>query len=142
MSQKIILIVKDNVSQKFKTFLDDLSENNIKYHIERSLEDALDYRMNYKDKIDIVVLDMRFPILDGNDVNYYAGAELMPKLIRHNNEIVIILNTPADKFLYKLFPENNVIYVSKRNVFYSTHIKEKMRKTDSRVLGVLDLLKK
>ena len=98
--------------------------------------------MNYKDKIDIVVLDMRFPILDGNDVNYYAGAELMPKLIRHNNEIVIILNTPADKFLYKLFPENNVIYVSKRNVCYSTHIKEKMRKSDSRVLGVLDLLKK
>lgn len=141
MSEKIILIVEDNVNRKYKTFLNDLSGVGIKYRIEQNMEDALEFFINNKDQIDIVVLDMGFPLEDGNDGNFYAGAILMPKLIRHKDEIVIILNTPADCFSYKDFSTKNVIYVAKRKVCYSKHI-ENILKQNPSVLGVLDLLKK
>lgn len=142
--EKTLLIVEDNVKGKLRYFFDYLNNNEenlqFKYRVFDNLDDAWDFYIKNIEQIDIVVLDCAVPRKPHTDVAFYAGLEIMPRIINRNINISIIFNTPA-RIQYEGLNPNNVIYLSKNRSILSDIMERKIKK-DSRLHVVFDALKR
>lgn len=145
--EKTLLIVEDSIYTKLKYFLNYISNYNqvskqnkkIRYAIFGNLEDAWDFYINHLEQIDIVLLDCAVPRKPNTDVAFYAGLEIMPRLINRKKDISIIFNTPAKIEYEGLNNPFNVIYVSKNRTVLSDTMETKCKR-NSRLKFILDNL--
>ena len=146
--EKILLIIEDSIYSKLRYFLEDINSKNqvskqgekIEYAIFDNLEDAWDFFIKNREQIDIIILDCAVPRKPNTDVAFYAGLEIMPRIIRRKEDISIIFNTPA-RMQYDALNPNNVIYVSKNRTILSEKMEGKSQ-NNKRLNYILGLLRK
>lgn len=138
--KKVLIIAEDNINAKLRFLMEDVKKNNINHIITDNLEDTIDAVEENRENADIVILDCGLPRKKGEDSTFYGGIEIIHKLIRWNNDISIILNTPAT-IPYDALPQENVIYVCRTHTWISRIMENKVR-NNQRLYNVMNMLRK